>query len=86
MERWGYTNAGAKIALIGLERKKYIGQSIDVDRDGDQYSSIHITKDGQDWIYNNMSRFTLKAPANAQVPPGLGMPRKLKKLDDDIPF
>lgn len=85
MERWGYTNTGAKILLMGHQRREFIKTSKSLDRDGDEYTVISLTPIAENWIYENSNNFKMKGTTKTSSNSS-SSERMRSTIDDDIPF
>lgn len=62
MERSGYTQLAATLAMKSLIKHGLVSELRDVDRDGEAYVAYSFTNDGWDWVLSNKKEFVLKKP------------------------
>lgn len=75
MERSGFTNMAATIALKSLVDSRFISEEELRDEEGYVFTGYRFTESGWAWIHANKSEFALKKPK----------PRPIS-TNDDIPF
>lgn len=79
MARAGFTGIAASMSLRGLTRKGFIMSESNTDINGNTYSVYKITEKGEDWLFNNESKLTLRHPnTDPESSVGSGI--------DDMPF
>lgn len=78
MNRAGYTNIAASLAIRNLLSKKLVSVSYDTDINGNEISYFQVTSDGENWLQNNIDKLLLKR--------GKTQTRAASDFDDDIPF
>ncbi len=77
MERAGYLPIATSVALRRLARRGFADQ-ITEEVEHDSYRAVVITREGWQWIENNLDRFTLKVKRRPVA--------KRSDMDDEIPF
>lgn len=79
MEKAGYLPLATSVALRRLTRRGFVDEYTENREFGEDYAAVTITRDGWQWIEDNLGRFKLKR----QRPK---VPGARDNLDDEIPF
>jgi uncharacterized protein YjhX (UPF0386 family) len=77
MEKAGYLPIATSVALRRLARRGFVDQ-FTKDDGHDTYRAVIITREGWQWIEDNLERFTLKVKRRPVAKRG--------DMDDEIPF
>jgi hypothetical protein len=77
MERAGYLPIATSVALRRLARRGFVDQ-VTEDTEHDSYRAVVITREGWQWIEDNLERFSLKVKRRSVS--------KRSEMDEEIPF
>lgn len=83
IQRSGYTEIAASLAVEGLKGKGLAAFAEEMDDWGNPYPVVRITELGVKWCMGNQHVFKMKEEAQAQRRPSR---QPTPSLDDDIPF
>jgi hypothetical protein len=79
MEKAGFTNLAASIALHTLTKRGLVSSESCTDYQGDEYTGCSFTAAGWDWLLENKQLFELRTKPKAGT-------KNPVSFDDDIPF
>src|ERR1035441_6206907 len=74
MERAGYTNLAANLALARLSKMRLVEAGEDTDYNGQPFVAYKILEEGQNWLFDNQEKLELRIKPQAPLD------------DNDIPF
>lgn len=82
MNAEGYTDFAVSITIKKLRKSGYINTSLETDYNNNEYPVIRLTEDGEEWICQNESIFSMKVEINEDNHGYV----ESEDIDDDIPF
>lgn len=79
MNKAGFTDIAASLSLRGLSRKGLLSSEVESDINGNSYSVYKVTEKGENWLFNNEGKLTLRQTSG-------GASSLNESRVDDLPF